>query len=389
MLQDLKHFDILEHLGKGGYATVSRVRRRSNNNTTPPQYYALKIIERARVNSTTGAAHVFAERAALTALVNCRYVVTLHDTFKDETNLYFLLECVSGGPLHIHLRGQPHNRFPLHTVLFYSAQVSFALEACHTQDYIYRDLKLNNILLLPDGNLKLTDFGFAKHLAGNEKTTTYCGTPHAMAPELVLRQPYDRTVDWWALGIMVYEMMTGAPPTGYTVGEEEKKSILNGFVGLKFPSDLFGIGNETEKTVVEPADEPADQGKGTHEQFSSERKEKTPDIHVCTSTVSPSSSLPSSSPPSSFVDPDFEHPVVDFIHRCWAVDPSTRLGSGGATELHAHPWMTDVIDDIRHGVISPPVPNSKYFTIDILDISEDHEERSLTMKEDQNVFGDW
>ena len=334
---EMEAFDTLQQLGSGAYSTVTRVvRKRSSNSSNSTEYYALKTIQRSRVNSKKGASHVMSEKAALTALIECPYVVTLHDTFKDGTNLYFLLECVSGGPLHHHLRGATNHRFPISTTLFYATQVSMALGACHAHDFIYRDLKLSNILLLPSGNIKLTDFGFAKHLPWKETTRTYCGTPHAMAPEIIMlknnneetetNKGYDRAVDWWAFGILIYEMLQSRPPTGYEGGTVTENAIMKGHVDASFPIDIFGENTETS--------------------------------------------------------------VLNFLFSLWRIDPATRLGGTsacGVDEVQAHPWMVDVVDDIRHGIIEPPVPNSNFFSV-----TEDQNQESKTLTDaEQAMFSDF
>lgn len=329
----LDQFQIFQQLGKGAYSTVSLVRRRSTTH-----YHALKTIPKEKVNTPQQAAHVFAERAALTTLVDCPHVVTLDDTFKDNTHLYFLLECIGGGPLHHHLRAASAGRFVATTAKFYAIEMSLALEACHTHNIIYRDLKLSNVLVSKSGHLKLTDFGFAKVVPWGEKTSTYCGTPHAMAPEILLQQPHDRCCDWWSFGVLVYEMMMGAPPTGYKIGKEEQQEILLGHPNAAFPHDVFGAVDEEKSNTSQG-------NRGT------------------------------------FL-------AADFIRQCWSIDPATRLGGGqesGAKEIHAHAWMDEnIVNAIRASTITPPVPNATCF------LFEDHpdptEEASTLTAQEQAMF---
>ena len=332
-MAQIDQFDRLQQLGTGAYSTVSLVRRRGKSSAVLLPFLALKTIPRSKINSTVQANHVFAERAALNTLADCPYTVTLHDTFKDETNLYFLMECVGGGPLHVHLRGA--GKFVESTAQFYAAEISFALEACHHHDIIYRDLKLSNVLLLKSGHIKLTDFGFAKVVPWGEKTMTYCGTPHAMAPEILLKQKYGREVDWWAFGVLLYEMMMGKPPTGYRIGALEENSILSGLANANFPPAVFG--KDPQKDL--------------------------PDQNAKTC-----------------------------ICQCWSVDPTTRLGgttAHGAAEIHAHPWMSNVVEDIRLGNITPPSPNPNHFSFEANDFNgEDTVSSSLTAQQ-QLLFADF
>lgn len=107
--------------------------------------------------------------------------------------------------------------FPEERARFYAAEVLLVLEFLHSRNTIYRDLKPENILIDKDGNVKVTDFGLAKELSINDvngkgRTKTFCGTNEYIAPELILGQPYGESVDWWSLGILIFEMLTGWPP---------------------------------------------------------------------------------------------------------------------------------------------------------------------------------
>jgi serine/threonine protein kinase len=129
---------------------------------------------------------------------------------------------------------QKFQRFPVSLVRFYAAQVVLALEHLHSKSLIYRDLKPENILIGDDGYIKLADFGFIKRLAPWDRAYTFCGTPEYMAPEIVAGGGYGHSVDFWALGIMMFELMYGRPPFMGDDPMEIFKQIKE--CKLKFPS---------------------------------------------------------------------------------------------------------------------------------------------------------
>lgn len=156
----------------------------------------------------------------------------LYGTFQDPRSLYFILEYVVGGEFFTHLRAA--GRLTEKTAKFYIAEIILAFEYLHSRQIVYRDLKPENILLDVYGHLRITDFGFAKFV--EYRTYTLCGTPDYLAPEIILNKGHGSAVDWWALGILIFEMLVGYPPFFDNDPMGTYRKILRGKV--EYPSHL-------------------------------------------------------------------------------------------------------------------------------------------------------
>ncbi|KAF8661468.1 hypothetical protein AX16_001305 [Volvariella volvacea WC 439] len=198
----LTDFIIERTLGTGSFGRVHLVRSKHNL-----RFYAIKVLNKERVVKMKQVEHTNNEQRMLEA-VHHPFVINLWGTFQDSTNLYMVMDFVPGGELFTLLRRS--NRFPDPVAKFYAAEVALALNHLHKMDIIYRDLKPENILLNYDGHIRIADFGFAK-LCENS-TWTLCGTPDYLAPEIIAQKRYNKSVDWYALGVLIFEMLAGLPP---------------------------------------------------------------------------------------------------------------------------------------------------------------------------------
>lgn len=199
---NLSDFTFIRTLGTGSFGRVHLVRSQHNSRS-----YAIKVLTKERVVKMKQVEHTNSEREMLER-VRHPFLVNLWGTFKDSKNLYMVMDFVAGGELFSLLRKS--QRFPDPVAKFFAAEVALALDYLHSLDIIYRDLKPENILLAADGHVKITDFGFAKHVP--DITWTLCGTPDYLAPEIVQSRGYNKSVDWYALGVLMFEMLAGYPP---------------------------------------------------------------------------------------------------------------------------------------------------------------------------------
>uniref|UniRef100_A0A7N6B308 Serine/threonine-protein kinase Sgk1 n=1 Tax=Anabas testudineus TaxID=64144 RepID=A0A7N6B308_ANATE len=199
-------FDFLKVIGKGSFGKVFLAKRKHDE-----KYYAVKVLQKKIILNRKEQKHIMAERNVLLKNVKHPFLVGLHYSFQTTDKLYFVLDFINGGELFFHL--QKERTFPEPRAKFYIAEMASALGYLHSLNIVYRDLKPENILLDQEGHIVLTDFGLCKEgISQTDTTTTFCGTPEYLAPEVLRKQPYDNTVDWWCLGSVLYEMLYGLPP---------------------------------------------------------------------------------------------------------------------------------------------------------------------------------
>ncbi|KPM39186.1 cAMP-dependent protein kinase catalytic subunit PRKX [Neonectria ditissima] len=310
----LSDFRRVRTLGTGTFARVCLVRPAASahiplDRQLNPEVYALKILRKPEVVRLKQIDHVRHERAILADIAGHPFITRLLASFADHDSLYMLLDYVPGGELFTYLRKL--RRFDEPVARFYAAEIVLVLEFLHEQQagVAYRDLKPENLLLDKDGHIKLVDFGFAKRLGNREdnhpvETYTLCGTPEYLAPEVIQNKGHTGAVDWWALGILLYEFLTGYPPFWHQ----------NPIEIYKQNSPAFSQPRILEKPVVFPQ------------------------------------------------DPPLSGDAQDIIRSLCTVDRSRRLGniSGGAARVKAHAFFRetnwdDMLNRRHKGPITPPV----------------------------------
>jgi len=197
-------FEVGDTLGTG---TFGRVRLIVYHHNKKVVYFALKILNKSEIIRLKQVEHIKAEKRILQSISH-PFIVNLYASFQDERHVYMLMEYVIGGELFSQLRKV--GRFSNDTARFYAAEIILAIEYLHSKNIVYRDMKPENLLIDREGHIKITDFGFAKVV--EDRTWTLCGTPEYLAPEIIQSKGHGKGVDWWALGILIYEMLAGYPP---------------------------------------------------------------------------------------------------------------------------------------------------------------------------------
>ncbi|NXO89111.1 KGP2 kinase, partial [Certhia brachydactyla] len=225
-----QNLEVVTTLGVGGFGRVELVKVKNEN-----MAFAMKCIKKKHVVDTKQQEHIYSEKKILEQICS-PFVVKLYRTFKDNKYVYMLLEACLGGELWSLLRDR--GSFDEFTTKFCVGCVTEAFDYLHQIGIIYRDLKPENLILDAEGYIKLVDFGFAKKIGSGQKTWTFCGTPEYVAPEVILSKGHDFSVDFWSLGILVYELLTGSPPFSGADQMMTYNLILKGIEKLDFPKKI-------------------------------------------------------------------------------------------------------------------------------------------------------
>jgi len=255
----LENFEFIKMLGKGTFGKVILCREKGTGHL-----FAIKILKKEVIIAKDEVAHTLTENRVLQT-TNHPFLIALKYSFQTAERLCFVMEYVNGGELFFHLSRE--RVFSEDRTRFYGAEIISALGYLHEQGIIYRDLKLENLLLDKDGHIKIADFGLCKEdITYGRTTKTFCGTPEYLAPEVLEDNDYGRAVDWWGVGVVMYEMMCGRLPFynkdhdvlfELILMEEvkfprtlsqEAKDLLSGFLA-KDPHKRLGGGPEDAKEI--------------------------------------------------------------------------------------------------------------------------------------------
>nr|XP_033795940.1 cGMP-dependent protein kinase 2 isoform X1 [Geotrypetes seraphini] len=225
-----RYLDVITTLGTGGFGRVELVKLKNEDIT-----FALKCIKKKHIVETHQQEHVYWEKNILQQ-INSPFIIRLYRTFRDSKYVYMLLEVCLGGELWSVLRDMCF--FEEGTARFCIGCVLEAFDYLHHRGIVYRDLKPENLLLDSEGYVKMVDFGFAKKIGPGKKTWTFCGTPEYVAPEIIMNKGHDFGADYWSLGILIYELLTGCPPFSGPDPIKIYNMVMKGIEKLDFPQRI-------------------------------------------------------------------------------------------------------------------------------------------------------
>ena len=240
----LEDFNIIRLIGIGTYGKVYVASRDSSD-----KLYAVKVLKKSSINTKVLKKSINTERTLL-ANINHPFIMKLNYAFQTKRSLYFITKFMQGGELNYHIYNEKNNYFTEEKTKFYAAEIILGLEHLHKNNCIYRDLKPENVLIDKSGHIKLTDFGLSKLCEDYPcKANSLCGTPEYLAPEILFEKDYGIEVDWWSLGIIIYEMLSGYLPFKILPDEKITKSVYK--KKIKIFNHFSGYGKDLVKKLLE------------------------------------------------------------------------------------------------------------------------------------------
>jgi serum/glucocorticoid-regulated kinase 2 len=307
---NLDDFEKLKVIGKGTFGKVYMVKK-----ITDGKIYAMKSIRKDVMIEND---QIESAKMEKQILLNNQYpfLVKMSYVFQSKDKVYFVMNFIRGGELFTHLNNE--KRFPEDKARFYAIQIMLSIGYLHKQDIVYRDIKPENILIGEDGYLYLADFGLAKSVKKGELATTFCGTPEYLAPEIIKEEGHNHAVDWWACGILIYEMIVGFPPF-YHKNQNTMYDLIEKFP-VKFPDPV--------KHGIPMSDE-----------------------------------------------------ARDLISTLLEKDPKKRLGyDGGIEEIIAHPWFREIDVDmlLNKQLDAPFIPKLSEELTDVSNFDKEFTSTDLT-----------